>query len=132
MMASSVSDGADLGLPRRADRGHRDHVDFRPDPLRARDRLGGERAQDRLEPVVARVVQMVGLSRREQDRSIADGKIEARDEERPARKARMTSVSAFSRSLSAAGPEFSADSASTSTIWRSSRAKWSRKNGLTT
>ena len=59
--------GPDLSLAGGADRGERNDVDLRPDPFGARDRFSGERAQDRLQPVMARMVQMVGLCRREQD-----------------------------------------------------------------
>ena len=59
--------GPDLGLAGGADRRQRNDVDLRPDPFGARDRLRRERAQDRLQPVVALVMQMVGLGRREQD-----------------------------------------------------------------
>ena len=48
---------------------------------------------------------------------------------RPRRKAARMSASAASSSAIAAGPALSASSASTSTICRSRRAKWSRKNG---
>ena len=57
----------DLSLAGGADRRQRDDVDLRPDPFRARDRFRRERAQDRLQPVVALMMQMVGLGRREQD-----------------------------------------------------------------
>ncbi len=70
----------DLGLARGADGGERDDVDFRADPLGARDRLGGQRPQDRLEPVVARVVEMVGLGGGEQDS--VDARAEDRGEAR--------------------------------------------------
>ena len=59
--------GPDLSLAGGADRGERDDVDLGPDPFGARDRLCRQGAQDRLQPVMARMVQMVGLGRREQD-----------------------------------------------------------------
>ena len=74
--------GPDLGLAGGADRGERDDVDLRPDPFGARDRLRRQRAQDRLQPVVARMMQMVGLGRREQD--AVDARAEDRGEPRGA------------------------------------------------
>ncbi len=125
MIASSVSPPVLISrLAGGADRGERDDVDLRSDPFGARNRFCRQRAQDRLQPVVALVMEMVGLGRRKQDAVDAGTEDRTRDSDvRPARKARMTSVSAFSRSLTAAGPELSAESASTSTICRSSRAK---------
>ena len=68
MIASRVSRPMpDLSLARGADRGERDDVDLGPDPFRARDRPRRQGSQDRLQPVVARMMQMVGLGRREQD-----------------------------------------------------------------
>ena len=68
MIASSVSRAVpDLSLARGADRGERDDVDLGPDPFGARDRPRRQGPQDRLQPVVARMMQMVGLGRREQD-----------------------------------------------------------------
>ena len=94
------------------------------DALRALDGARGQVTQDRLEPVVARVMQMVGLGRREEDAVDLRAKDRARTDwsGRCGRPSAHRS-SAVSRSRTAAGPEFSAASASTSTICRSSRAK---------
>src|SRR5208337_5637881 len=66
----------DFGLARRADGGERDGVDLGADPLGPRDRPRGQSAQDSLEPVVACVVQMVGLGGGEQN------PVDARPEDR--------------------------------------------------
>ena len=73
---------ANLRLAGGADRGQRDDVDFGADPFGARDRLGGQDAQDRLQPIVAGMVQVVGLGRGEQD--AVDAGAEDRGERRGA------------------------------------------------
>ena len=80
------------------------------------------------------VMQVVGLGGREQDA------VDARPQQRASRRSagpiseavEDRLASAPSRSRTASGPALRAASASTSTIWRSRRAKWSRKNGRTT
>ena len=69
MTASSagLAMAADLGLARRPHRGERDDIDLGADRLDAGDGPRGEVPQDRLEPVVARMVQMIGLGRGEKD-----------------------------------------------------------------
>ena len=73
---------AHLGLACRAHRAERDHVDLSADPFGARDRLACQYAQDRLQAVVADVMQMVGLGRREQD--TVDARSDDRGEARSA------------------------------------------------
>ena len=75
--------GPDLSFAGGADRGERDHVDLGPDAFGAGDRFCREGAQDRLQPVVARMVQMIGLGRREQDA------VDARAEDRARARGRV-------------------------------------------
>ena len=56
-----------LRLARGAHGGQGHDIDMRADIFRARDGPRREQAQDIFEPVVARVVQMIGLGRRKQD-----------------------------------------------------------------
>ena len=93
---------------------------------RARDQA----RQDRFQPVVVAVVEMIGLGRGEQDpvdpprdeagQPVGRGRAGTR---RGCRRARLRDRRRRRRRRSAPA------SASTSTIWRSRRAKWSRKNG---
>ena len=62
-----------LRLARGSERGQRHHLDLGAGKLGARDGLVGEQAQDRLQPVVAGVVQVVGLGGREQQAIDAAG-----------------------------------------------------------
>ena len=55
------------GLARRAHGGERDDIDLRAVKLGAGNGAVGQLAQDRLQPVMALVMQMVGLGRRDQD-----------------------------------------------------------------
>ena len=125
-IASSVSPPCFTDASRVArTRGDRQHIDLGADVLRPRDGALDEQAKDRLQPVVARVMQMIGLRRGEQDAVDARrGQICDSSVERPARKAVITSVIARSRSAhGGAGRSSARSSASTSTICRSSRAK---------
>ena len=83
------------------------------------------RARKRFEPVVARMMQMIGLGGGEQD--AVDARAEQRADEivlRPVRnEARIAGERALRDRSRRPGPALNAASASTSTIWRSSRAK---------
>ena len=135
MMHGSVSPSASHSrLAGGADRGQRHDVDLGAGEIRRAPIARPASGEDRLQPVMARVMQMVGLGRGEQDavdarRERARARSCAR---RRGRQARIVGQRASRDRATAAGPAFSAVSASTSTICRSSRAKWSRKNGRTT
>ena len=57
----------DRAFAGRAHRRHGQHVDLGAGEIGARDGAVGEPAHDRLQPVVAFVMQMVGLGRGDQD-----------------------------------------------------------------
>ena len=73
---------ANLRFARRTDRGERDHVDRRADAFGARDRTRRQQAQDILQAIMAGMMQMVGLGRREQD--AVDARAEHRRKQRRA------------------------------------------------
>ena len=58
---------ADLGLARRTHRGKRDDIDLGADRLDPCDGLGRQMPQNRFQPVMACVVQMIGLGRGEKN-----------------------------------------------------------------
>ena len=62
-----------LAFARRADRRHRQHIDLRAAKLGARHGPAGEPGEDRFEPVVALLVEMVGLGGGEHDAVDARG-----------------------------------------------------------
>ena len=98
-------------LARGAHRGERDHLDLGAGERRPRDGAFGEPAQDRLQPVVAGVVQLVGLGGGEQDPVGARAET-ARSARlpRPTRKQSRIAASAPCRSRTACGPPSSAAS----------------------
>ena len=104
-----------------------------PEKFGAGDGAVGEPPHDRLQPVVALMMQMVGLGRGDQDAVDA-----AREQvgEEAAAAGPEAGEDLGHRALQVApshpAPALSACMASISTICRSSRAMCSRKNGLTT
>ncbi len=122
-----VAPARDRRLARRAYRRERDDVDRGAGEFRALDRALGHAREEALEPVVAHVMQVVGLGGGEQD--AVDARAEQRAGKRRAAGAEGgedRGERAFEIAARASGPALKAASASTSTIWRSSRAKWSR------
>ena len=119
-----VAPAPDRRLARRPHRGERHHVDLGAGEFGARDRPFGDAGEDAFEPIVARVVEMIGLGGGEQDAVDA----RAKDAAEPGAASGAEAIEdrgqrIFQVAQGAAGPAFSAASVSTSTIWRSSRAK---------